>query len=159
MESWVKVVAFYLVICFAKGLNKDVYQCGPAGHVCYPKNYTRGIPKNHRHLKLYAFIVSAQTALKKVNEHEMVVTYEPWVLLIWQDPRLQFSNVPDIQSMPDEMAKIIWIPDIVVENQVATKQSVGDGDVSMYHAAKKLGLALLCLVSHYRHMGLECILG
>ena len=159
MESWVKVVAFYLVICFAKGLNKDVYQCGPAGHVCYPKNYTRGLPKNHRHLKLYAFIVSAQTALKNVNEHEMVVTYEPWVLLIWQDPRLQFSNVLDIQSMPDEMAEIIWIPDMVVENQVATKQSVGDGDVSMYHAAKKLGLALLCLVSHSRHMGLECILG
>ena len=71
-------------------------------------------------MRVYTAIMSADTAVKKVNEHEMVVTYEPWILLLWQDPRLRFREVPKFQVMPDEMSGKIWMPKITVENKISS---------------------------------------
>ena len=73
-------------------------------------------------------VISADTAVKQVNEHEMVITYKPHILLIWQDPRLKFFNITERQIMPDEMADKIWIPKIAVEEQVITIDN-NDGDI------------------------------
>ena len=128
MISLICLVFFNVAICLAKGSDKDGYLCGPAGYVCYPANYTRGLPKQQNDLTLYTAVISADTAVKQVNEHEMVLTYEPHILLIWQDPRLKFFNIIERQIMPDEMADKIWIPKIAVEEQVITMDN-SDGDI------------------------------
>ena len=128
MTFLTQLVFFNVAIGLAKSSDKDGYLCGPAGYVCYPTNYTRGLPQQQDYLTLYTNVISADTAVKQVNEHEMVLTYEPYVLLMWQDPRLKFFNITEHEILPDEMADKIWIPKIAVEEQVITIDN-SNGDI------------------------------
>ena len=118
-----KMAIFCLVLEIVNGLIFGNHTCGPAGYVCYPSEGSfKGLPLPtlYGNMRVYTAIMSANTAVKKVNEHEMVVTYEPWILLLWQDPRLRFRLVPEFQVMPDEMSRKIWMPEITVEDRISS---------------------------------------
>ena len=114
---WQEVSIFCLVLDMVNGLIFGNHTCGPAGYVCYPTKAGSfeglPLPTLYGDMRVY-------TAVKKVNEHEMVVTYEPWILLLWQDPRLRFRSVLEFKVMPDEMSDTIWMPEITVEDRISS---------------------------------------
>ena len=59
-------------------------------------------------------LLKPETALKKVNDMHMTLTFEPYVLIIWQDPRLSIRNVSRYQMLPTSTTKEIWVPTLAI---------------------------------------------
>ena len=85
--------------------------------LCYPKDYNRQeLPDGH--VKVYLTTVGSPARLKKVDDENMVLTYQPSTLIVWQDPRLRVTDVNSLTMMPDLAKDKIWFPKLAVTNRV-----------------------------------------
>ena len=85
--------------------------------LCYPKDYNRQeLPGSH--VKVYLTTIGSSTKLKKVDDENMILTYQPSTLIVWQDPRLTVTDVNNLTMMPDLTKDKIWFPKITITDRV-----------------------------------------
>ena len=87
--------------------------------ICYPKDY-HNLPKLPKDATVYFDFEPNGAEMKKVDDIEMMITFAPETMMIWNDPRLRLpTNVTVLEwaKLPDELLKKIWYPKVTVEDK------------------------------------------
>ena len=98
------------------------YQC--FGIICLPRDYDPfAVPEEY--MKVYINLPSNQDSLRKVDDSEMIITFEVVLLLIWKDSRLRLPSnftLEENRILSHAMLNRIWSPTITVENRIQRNQ-------------------------------------
>ena len=130
------------------GLEKDDYDCDKSGN-CQLKDYDRLSPpisETSGTVTVY-FTFRANgpgalvNAVKKVDDSKMVITFEPGIVLAWEDCRILTNSTADrFDPLPDRQMQKIWVPNLTVYNREKGTSSFRDpGNYSeeyIYHLIK-----------------------
>ena len=113
-----------VLIYWAKGSNTTSdHNCpGPNGQICHSEDYNRQEGPSDQ-VTVYTELIHPQTAVKEVNDRKMSLTFEPYILILWQDPRLKISNVATFEWMPLIVKDKIWIPKLSVTDEIIKTSS------------------------------------
>ena len=87
--------------------------------VCFPKDY-HNLPKLPKDVTVYFDFEPNGAEMKKVDDNEMMITFAPETMMIWNDPRLGLpTNVTVLEwaKLPDELLEKIWYPKVTVEDK------------------------------------------
>ena len=87
--------------------------------------------------QVFVNFLSAAEALNKVDDHQMMITFEPKVFMIWKDPSVTFPSNSSfggatVKQLSDSMLDKIWLPRITIEHATPRKNS--------YHDPGKIGM-------------------
>ena len=86
---------------------------------CKPKDYDPSKPPSNEleGTTVYFNIEMESQTVKKVDDLEMLITFEPRLLMVWTDPRIWVQNQIDgMKYLPDDTLNQIWTPKISVGN-------------------------------------------
>ena len=117
------------------GLEKDDYSCDKSGNWCQLKDYdplTPPISETSGTVTVYfTFRADGPRALvdavKKVDDDRMVITFEPGIMLAWEDYRILTNYTADLFTpLPDRQMQKIWVPNLTVYNREKTTSSFRD---------------------------------
>ena len=78
-----------LLICIVEGTDIDNDRNCYQG-ICVPKDYDRNTPPRAENgpFKIFFNIERSQSSsVKKVDDHQMSIDYEPQLMMAWEDPR------------------------------------------------------------------------
>ena len=113
--SLLQLVILHLMASTIVDSLEDEYICYET--LCHPENYDPNeIPEG---IKVHTNFLQAEDALKQVDDHEMVITFEPHIVMVWKDPRLRLRlniSQEDGTELPDAMLNKIWTPKLTVEH-------------------------------------------
>ena len=90
--------------------------------------------------QVFVNFLSAAEALNKVDDHQMMITFEPKVFMIWKDPSVTFPSNSSfggatVKQLSDSMLDKIWLPRITIEHATPRKNS--------YHDPGKIGMTTI----------------
>ena len=86
---------------------------------CMPKDYDPSKPPSYElgGTTIYFNIEMESQTVKKVDDLEMLITFEPRLLMVWTDPRIWVQDQIDgMKYLPDDTLNQIWTPKISVGN-------------------------------------------
>ena len=99
--------------------------CYHDGLLCLPKDFDpRGIPKSANVHMSFVDLAEKNYAdtFKAIDDHKMIITFEPVLIMAWQDSRVKVtSEVDNVTIVPVSMLDLIWRPKVTVET--LTKES------------------------------------
>ena len=136
-----------VLIYWAEGSNttSDHNCLGPSGQICHRDGYNLQEGPNGQ-VTVYIKLIHPQTAVKEVDDRKMSLTFEPYILIFWQDPRLKISNVATYEWMPLIVKEKIWIPKLSVTDEIikTSSDSTGfDGNLLLFklHTSKRKSIS------------------
>ena len=65
--------------------------------ICYPKEYHH-LQKMPKDVTVYFDFEMTGAEMKKVDDNEMMITFAPETMMIWNDPRLRLPSISPIQN-------------------------------------------------------------
>ena len=80
--------------------------------ICVPKDYDRNTPPRAKKgpFKIFFNIERSQSSsVKKVDDHQMSIDYEPQLMMAWEDPRFGHGHF-SILPFSFELGKYPWPP-------------------------------------------------
>ena len=144
---------FFLVVSF--GLTCDTVLASDTDNlncyenICYPKEYQNN-PKMPKDVTVYFDFEMTGAEMKKVDDNEMMITFAPDIIMIWNDPRLRLpSNATFLEwaKLSDELLEKIWYPKVTVEDKTPRASSFQD----MGKTCKHVLINFNSLVQNVKH--------
>ena len=128
MKKSVIISVAGVLIYWAEGSNttSDHNCLRPSGQICHKEGYNRQEGPNGQ-VTVYTELIHPQTAVKEVDDRKMSLTFEPYILILWQDPRLKITNVATFEWMPLIVKEKIWIPKLSVTDEIIKTSSDSTG--------------------------------
>ena len=113
-------VVVLLAVERVKGYNNATSMFNCDENLCLSKNYDLSKPPYYpQGLSTVNFAMMSQSsAVKKVDDHSMMILFEPEIVLAWGDPRIAVPTLTDGDHfyLPDSTMDQIWTPKITVLN-------------------------------------------
>ena len=119
-------VVVLLVVRSAQGCHNttSIFNCDE--NLCLSKNYDLSKPPYYpQGVSTVNFAMMSQSsAVKNVDDHSMMILFEPEIVLAWGDPRIAVPTLADGDHfyLPDSTMDQIWTPKITVSNRAKRSQ-------------------------------------
>ena len=119
-------VVVLLAVERAKGYNNTTSTLNCDENLCLSETYDLSKPPYYTQgVSTVNFAMMSQSsAVKKVDDHSMMILFEPEIVLAWGDPRIAVPSLTDGDHfyLPDSTMDQIWTPKITVSNRAKRSQ-------------------------------------